>query len=135
MSYTPNEWKKGDVVTSEKLNHMEQGIAESGGGGYDGKIQLTYDEHAQISGGLLESGTYDSILNALYTKKYANIIVYDQYEDEFGSMISSYSPISVSNQLMVGDPDENKSIVIDFFIYNGDSRASVVILPDNTVVV
>lgn len=35
MSYTPNEWQRVDVVTSEKLNHMEQGIAEGGIGYYD----------------------------------------------------------------------------------------------------
>jgi len=39
MSYTPNEWQRGDVVTSEKLNHMEQGIAESGGG-WDAGIEF-----------------------------------------------------------------------------------------------
>lgn len=32
MSYTPTEWKAGDVITSEGLNHMEQGIAGAGGG-------------------------------------------------------------------------------------------------------
>ena len=30
MSYTPNTWKSGDVVTSAKLNNMEQGIANAG---------------------------------------------------------------------------------------------------------
>ena len=33
MSYTPNNWKSGDVVTSAKLNAMEQGIADASGGG------------------------------------------------------------------------------------------------------
>lgn len=35
MSYTPTEWKSGDVITSEKLNNLEQGVADasSGGGG------------------------------------------------------------------------------------------------------
>ena len=33
MSYTPTEWKSGDVVTSQKLNKMEAGIAAAGGGG------------------------------------------------------------------------------------------------------
>ena len=35
MTYTPTEWKTGDVVTAEKLNKMEQGIADnsSAGGG------------------------------------------------------------------------------------------------------
>lgn len=33
MSYTPTEWKKGDIVTSEKLNKLETGVADAGGGG------------------------------------------------------------------------------------------------------
>jgi len=32
MSYEPTTWKSGDVVTSAKLNKMEQGIAGAGGG-------------------------------------------------------------------------------------------------------
>ena len=31
MAYEPTNWKSGDVVTSAKLNKMEQGIANSGG--------------------------------------------------------------------------------------------------------
>lgn len=31
MAYTPTEWKKGDVVTSDKLNKLEQGVASGGG--------------------------------------------------------------------------------------------------------
>ena len=31
MAYTKNNWKSGDVVTSSKLNHMEDGIADAGG--------------------------------------------------------------------------------------------------------
>lgn len=35
MSYEPTEWKSGDVITSTKLNKIENGIqaAASGGGG------------------------------------------------------------------------------------------------------
>lgn len=32
MSYTPNTWKSGDVVTSAKLNNIEQGIANASSG-------------------------------------------------------------------------------------------------------
>lgn len=28
MAYTPNEWQCGDIVTAEKLNHIEKGVAE-----------------------------------------------------------------------------------------------------------
>ena len=30
MSYTPTNWSKGDVVTSAKLNKLEQGVADAG---------------------------------------------------------------------------------------------------------
>lgn len=30
MSYTPNTWQRGDVVTSAKLNNIEQGITNAG---------------------------------------------------------------------------------------------------------
>ena len=30
MSYTPTTWVTGDVITAEKLNNMESGIAEDG---------------------------------------------------------------------------------------------------------
>ena len=33
MAYEKNTWASGDVVTSAKLNHMEDGIAEGGSGG------------------------------------------------------------------------------------------------------
>lgn len=33
MSYTPTEWHSGDIVTSEKMNKLEQGVAAAGGGG------------------------------------------------------------------------------------------------------
>lgn len=31
MAYTPTNWKNGDVVTSAKLNKLEQGVADAGG--------------------------------------------------------------------------------------------------------
>ena len=32
MSYTPTTWQSGDIVTAEKLNKLEQGLADIGGG-------------------------------------------------------------------------------------------------------
>lgn len=34
MSYEPTVWQTGDVVTAEKMNKLEQGVANSGGGGF-----------------------------------------------------------------------------------------------------
>ena len=33
MAYTKQTWQTGEVITANKLNHMEDGIASSGGGG------------------------------------------------------------------------------------------------------
>lgn len=33
MSYEPTTWKDGDLVTSEKLNKLEQGVASATSGG------------------------------------------------------------------------------------------------------
>ena len=49
MSYEPTNWKTGDVVTSAKLNKLEEGVAEassggSAGGAYVVEVQRTLDE-------------------------------------------------------------------------------------------
>lgn len=41
MSYIPTTWASGDKVTSTKMNKIEQGIADAGGGGYDLVIAST----------------------------------------------------------------------------------------------
>ena len=65
MAYTKNTWADGDVVTSEKLNHMEDGIANAGGvmvindtdNGLDKTWQEIYDAMAQ---GKLCAAIYNS---------------------------------------------------------------------------
>lgn len=44
MAYTPTEWQSGDIVTSEKLNKIENGIAGAGGGAGGGVLVATMDE-------------------------------------------------------------------------------------------
>jgi len=43
MSYTPTEWNNGDVITAEKLNKLENGVAEGGSGGGVLVIHLNND--------------------------------------------------------------------------------------------
>lgn len=33
MSYTPTNWQTGDTITAAKMNKLEQGVADAGGGG------------------------------------------------------------------------------------------------------
>lgn len=33
MAYERHEWQCGESITAEKLNHMEEGIADAGSGG------------------------------------------------------------------------------------------------------
>lgn len=43
MTYEPTEWKTGDVVTSAKLNKLEQGVADASGGGGVLVVGMTMD--------------------------------------------------------------------------------------------
>lgn len=59
MSYEPTNWKSGDVVTSTKLNKLEQGVADAGGVFVVG---MTYDyDNSRIT---LDK-TYAEILSAV----------------------------------------------------------------------
>lgn len=45
MSYEPTVWKDGDLVTSAKLNKLEQGVASSGASVF--MVNATYNENDQ----------------------------------------------------------------------------------------
>lgn len=70
MAYEKNIWATGDVVTAEKLNHMEEGIEAGGSGG--GVFVVTFT--APTSGTNIDSvdKTFDEVLSAL--KSGANVI-------------------------------------------------------------
>ena len=44
MAYTPTEWETGDVITAEKLNKAEEGIAQAS----PVFIPVTYDETSNV---------------------------------------------------------------------------------------
>ena len=46
MSYTPTEWKTGDVVTSAKLNKLEQGVAAAGATVLTASFDYEYQDDA-----------------------------------------------------------------------------------------
>ena len=60
MSYIPTEWKTGDIVTAEKLNKLEEGVASGGGGG--GVLRITMTQVEDVA--YLDK-TYEDITTAL----------------------------------------------------------------------
>lgn len=67
MSYEKQTWATGEVITADKLNHMEDGISQSGGGGgeYDYKVVLRYSDDCE---GIKSIKAYGLPLNELITK-------------------------------------------------------------------
>ena len=82
MRYTPTQWKAGDVVTSEKLNKIEQGIASNGGGSGGGILIVT----GILSGATV---TLDKTWKEIYDADFAVIKIISQEP-----MIISYAVIS-----------------------------------------
>ena len=75
MSYTPTEWKTGDVVTSSKLNNLETGVENAFGGLF--KINLIVSSN---SGNLTYSidKTFAEILEAYNSGKLPVIVVTEE---------------------------------------------------------
>lgn len=50
MSYEPHVWVAGETVTPSKLNHLEQGVAEGGGGVYivECEVEETEDNDTPV---------------------------------------------------------------------------------------
>ena len=80
MSYTPTEWKTGDVITAERLNKAEQGIKDahdaadtsSGGGSNIFYIYALGDEDEGMTG---ISKTYQEISEAVFHQKKLPVFV------------------------------------------------------------
>ena len=79
MSYTPNSWKSGDVVTSAKLNNIEQGIANAGG------IGVMYVEFTDPddTGEFTANKTWQEICDALAS---GNLVVWSAYSEGYAFM-------------------------------------------------
>ena len=104
MSYTPTQWKSGDVVTSEKLNKMEGGIAagnlfvvtvDYAENSTEENLVYTSDKSAgeiceALAAGMLPIVMLGSNLN--YDYGYSTYLYLDScYEDEEDGYYESYA--------------------------------------------
>lgn len=69
--YEKNTWKTGDIVTSQKLNHIEQGIEAGGSGGGDYFVKITIDTSAST---FATDKTFDEAMDAYKSGKNVMLI-------------------------------------------------------------
>lgn len=101
MSYTPTEWKSGDVITSEKLNNLEQGVADASGGGTGGgALIVSYTDRTEDETTILTlTSTWKEIQTAIASGKVIYLLV---AENEQNYMAFLY---------IHGDADNNEYMV------------------------
>lgn len=91
MSYAKRTWVNGEVITAEKLNHMEDGIEGAGGGGYDLVITVdcgSYDYYNEvgeipIANYTIASGSIESCEEKIANGQPVNVFLgyYQKYGD------------------------------------------------------
>ena len=86
MSYEPYTWKGGDTATANKLNHIEQGIAQGGSGGILYIPNSTIDNQT----GIITLGmTAGEIFTALQENKFVfSSISMGEQEEGFNSVLN-----------------------------------------------
>lgn len=109
MAYEPNTWKKGDIVTAQKLNHLEEGVA-SGSGVF--VVDVNYDQQSSINSLAVKAGVIaehidaDELIASRYTQQaeMGGITVTDmayQFLEEYTTN-GEWFMFSFSNSLVVG---------------------------------
>ena len=112
MEYIKTEWKDGDIITSEKLNHIENNM--------DGNVLyvlIKYINDAEIGSDLptdvLSGTTSIDIENAFLEDKmvYFNGIYYD-----IGETFGKYTFRDLDSTFYIKEVDEEKLAFIDDYI-------------------
>ena len=105
MSYTKQTWSTGDTVTAAKLNHMEDGIAEAGGGSSGGgafvvnvTVQYDFDEHGYTVSScdknaeeIVTAVNGGSIVFAIVSNPEASPLMLQLYTFSYDNLSGSYS--------------------------------------------
>ena len=74
MSYEPHTWEIGDVITAERLNALEQAIANTSS--YDAEVTLYHDNNSSHDWvGTIVSGTYSDLMALIDDNIAPNMLV------------------------------------------------------------
>lgn len=82
MSYNKNTWQTGDVITAEKLNHLEGGIEEA-----DKKVFIVHFYRDQDEFRFLED--FEDIENAFYPEDEMVPLIIGVFDDEILPLCTS----------------------------------------------
>lgn len=123
MAYTPTEWASGDIVTSAKLNKLEQGVADAGSSfapditsPQDGDTlvynatQQKWVNGAGAGGGVMilhedENGVLDKTWAEIKTALSTMLVsVYSEYEDD-GAFYTQTDIVNNVNYMQMTESD------------------------------
>lgn len=117
MAYEPTTWQCGDTITAEKLNKMEQGIAESGGGKEIVTLNIVHYTNDDFWAFLEPSA---DVINALYEK---DVLLYVNFykTTELGAPLGPALALNASaNYAYEYDSiDDSRSVYIGASYING----------------
>ena len=106
MSYTPHEWQNDELITAARLNNIEKGIAEGGGGASglcvftDGTLDKSYNDLL----GMVNRG----IIPFIFRTGYLYILgTLDPTGDGIGFKENTESGFTVLFSMPNDDPDAN----------------------------
>lgn len=87
MAYTPTNWVTGDTVTATKLNKLEQGVANAGGGGYDAEVYIYHDNvSAHDYECTIISGTFDDLASKISDNEFP-MVLFHIWDDMTGAHV------------------------------------------------
>lgn len=98
MSYTPNTWNLGDIITPQKLNKMEQGITYSS---YDAVISVYHPSGSGDHTYTILSGNYETIASLLSNKNAPSILI--RYWNDNTGVVSTSMAVSYYHTTQTGD--------------------------------
>lgn len=101
MAYTPKTWQCGDTITAEDLNHIEQGVANAGGGSALLAVNISYDEQGRGRLDKTWQEIYDAFPNAYLTMGEIKGAI-----QTVGSMDNQYGIESNSDMFIANAPDD-----------------------------
>lgn len=111
MSYTKQTWATGDVITANKMNHMEDGIASNeGSSGGSMLIEMVFDQSAE---NYTSSVSYSDVVDAF--KAGTPIIIhipakYEYSQHEVWLSIMGYKPKNLEHGASEDTWDFNTSL-------------------------